>query len=82
MINVLFFGRMADISETRHLEIEWPAQGLTLLALRDRVFDQALRAGRVRENDVRMSVNRNMTNDNLSLRDGDEVAFFSVFSGG
>lgn len=82
MIDVLFFGRMADVSETRALTVAWPAEGLHLVALRDRVFADAVAAGRVRANDIRMSVNRVVINDDQALRDGDEVAFFSIFSGG
>ncbi len=82
MINVLFFGRMADISGTRGQQVGWPQEGLTLLVLRDRLLGEAVQAGRVRTADIRMSVNRNVIADDQPLRDGDEVAFFSVFSGG
>jgi molybdopterin synthase sulfur carrier subunit len=82
MINVLFFGRMADVSETRTLTVEMPAGGLRLVALRDRIFADAMAAGRVGSNDIRMSVNRAVVNDDQPLADGDEVAFFSIFSGG
>lgn len=82
MINLLFFGRMSDVSETRTLTVELPAGGLDLMALRDRVFADAIVAGRVRIGDIRMSVNRTVVSGDRPLADGDEVAFFSMFSGG
>ncbi|HVZ29224.1 MAG TPA: MoaD/ThiS family protein [Asticcacaulis sp.] len=82
MIDVLFFGRMADVSETRTLTVALPGEGLNLLGLRDRIFAAALADGRVRAGDIRMSVNRIVANGDQVLKDGDEVAFFSVFSGG
>ena len=82
MINVLFFGRMADVSETRTLTVALPAGGLDLAALRDQIFAEALITGRVRAGEIRMSVNQSMVKDERALRDGDEVAFFSLFSGG
>jgi molybdopterin synthase sulfur carrier subunit len=82
MINVLFFGRMADVSETRALAVALPADGLGLTALRDQVFADAMAAGRVRAGDIRMSVNQSVVSDDRALHEGDEVAFFSLFSGG
>ena len=74
MITVLFFGRMADVAGRRRLDMTWPEDGIGLLALRDRVL-----AG---ESGVHMSINRQVVRDDQGLRDGDEVAFFPVFSGG
>lgn len=74
MITVLFFGRMADVAGTRRLEIAWPEEGLWLHALRERLLPGEMAA--------RMSVNRQIMRADRPLADGDEVAFFSVFSGG
>ncbi len=74
MITVLFFGRIADIAGVRRLEVAMPEQGLALLALRDQVLGGVA--------DVRMSLNRDVVREDRALADGDEVAFFSVFSGG
>lgn len=80
MINVLFFGKMADILGHRTLRMD--ADDAYLFTVRDRVFGDALDTGRLRLADIRMSVNRQVVTGDMPLTDGDEVAFFSVFSGG
>jgi len=80
VIDVLFFGKMADIVGNRSLRID--AGGEYLFTLRDRLFADALTAGRVAAADIRLSVNRMVVAGDQLLKDGDEVAFFSVFSGG
>jgi molybdopterin synthase sulfur carrier subunit len=82
MIEVLFFGSVADIVRERKLTIDRAQAGDTLLAVRDHFFDEAIQAGRVSGPAIRMSVNQAITRADQRLRDGDEVAFFSVFSGG
>ena len=76
MIDILFFGRVADRLGKRRMAMALPEGGLRLFALRLRLFDG--------EDDerLRMSVNQVVVTDDRPLRDGDEVAFFSVFSGG
>jgi molybdopterin synthase sulfur carrier subunit len=76
MIDILFFGRVADGQGRRRMALALPEGGLSLFALRLRLFDG--------EDDgrLRMSVNQVVVSDDRPLRDGDEVAFFSVFSGG
>ncbi len=81
MIEVLFFGKMADVAGQRGLRAQVPAEG-TLHALRDTVFADALAAGRLTTRDIRMSVNKTVVTADQTVSDGDEVAFFSVFSGG
>ena len=76
MIDVLFFGRMADVAGQRRMTMALPAQGMTLVVLRDSLFDAGTRPA------VRMSVNQVQMTADQTLRDGDEVAFFSLFSGG
>ncbi|MBW8732925.1 MAG: MoaD/ThiS family protein [Asticcacaulis sp.] len=71
---------MADIVGVRDQQVA--AGGMYLFTVRDRVFEAALNDGRVRMADIRMSVNRKVVTDDVALSDGDEVAFFSVFSGG
>lgn len=78
MIEVLFFGRMADVMQTRSLKVA--ADGVTLTGLRDRLFADA--RDKVRFEAIQMSVNQQVTREDQFLKDGDEVAFFSVFSGG
>jgi molybdopterin converting factor small subunit len=71
---------MADIVGSRSLRIE--TAGEYLFTVRDRVFADALTAGRVTLSDIRMSVNRQVVTADTVLGSGDEVAFFSIFSGG
>lgn len=81
MIEVLFFGRMADVAGARSLTVAVPDSGM-LHGLRDSVFRDALTAGQLSPRDIRMSVNKTVVTVDQRLEDGDEVAFFSVFSGG
>ena len=76
MIDLLFFGRVADALGQRRVQIELPAEGLSLHALRTRLFESH------DDSKVLMSVNQVIQSGDEPLRDGDEVAFFSVFSGG
>jgi molybdopterin converting factor small subunit len=71
---------MADIVGSRRLRLE--TAGEYLFTVRDRVFADALATGRVATADIRMSVNRQVVTADTVLGPGDEVAFFSVFSGG
>ncbi|MBW8881731.1 MAG: MoaD/ThiS family protein [Asticcacaulis sp.] len=70
-VEVLFFGRIADIAGARRMACE----AETLLGLRDRVFPETPPG-------LRMSVNKVQVTGDVALNAGDEVAFFSVFSGG
>lgn len=81
MIEVLFFGKMADVVGRRSMTMVVP-DGETLHLLRDRIFAEALAAGQTTARDIRMSVNKAVTAGDPPVNDGDEVAFFSVFSGG
>ena len=78
MIIVLFFGRVADVMKTRRMEIPLPSMALSLYDLREQVFaGQAIAAS-----NVCMSINQIVVRADQALQPGDEVAFFSVFSGG
>jgi sulfur-carrier protein len=81
VIEVLFFGKMADVAGRRALKVPVPADG-TLHALRDTVFAGPLAEGQLTTRDIRMSVNKSVVITDQPISDGDEVAFFSVFSGG
>jgi molybdopterin synthase sulfur carrier subunit len=76
MIDILFFGRVADMQGKRRLAMAFPEGGLSLFALRLRLFDGE------GDDRMRMSVNQVIVTADQPLHDGDEVAFFSVFSGG
>jgi len=81
MIEILFFGRLGDVSET--LRIELPqgvsdTQGLTgWLSAQNPVLGHELeKAGN------RVAVNKTIIGQNTPLKDGDEIAYMSPLSGG
>jgi len=82
MTTVLFFGRTAE-RLGRSREIELPEGGLSVGDLRERlaVQDAAAREALLRP-DVRASVDRVVVGEEAHVAPGQEVAFFSVFSGG
>ena len=82
MIKVLFFGRIADLMTQRELTLDIPASGLMLMAMRDQIFASLIADGQVNIQALRMSVNQVVVSDDQPLNSGDEVAFFSLFSGG
>lgn len=82
MIEILFFGRMADIIRARSLTLDVSDPKTSLFALRDELFREGSEAGRVKLDLIQMSVNQAVTRNDHLLEDSDEVAFFSVFSGG
>ena len=82
MIVVMFFGRVADLAGQRRTEMPPSSAGDSLFSLRDRLLNQALSAGQIAPGDVHMSLNRIVRRSDEPVADGDEVAFFSVFSGG
>lgn len=81
-VRVLFFGRVAD-ALGRELQVDLPPQGCSIGELRERlsalgeVAREAL--GRC---DVRMAVDQILADDGSWVRPRQEVAFFSMFSGG
>ena len=82
MIEVLFFGRMADVMRERSLTLDLASAGKTLFALRDDLFKEAAEADQVSVNAIQMSVNQAVTRADQTLSDGDEVAFLPPFAGG
>ena len=82
MIVVLFFGRMADLAGQRRVELPQVPEGQSLFSLRDRLLGAAIEAGHVEARAIRVSLNRVVSPHDHAVADGDEVAFFSVFSGG
>lgn len=82
MIDILFFGRMAGIVRERALRLELTDARKSLFGLREEIFKEFVESGRVTLKLVQMSVNQAVTRTDQPLTDGDEIAFFSVFSGG
>jgi sulfur-carrier protein len=79
---LLFFGRITD-QLGREREIEIPDGGCTVGELRRRLADsdpiaaELFAAGR-----ILASVDQEMAGDEIAVRAGQEVAFFSPLSGG
>ena len=82
MTRILFFGRVAEKLGAEG-SLDLPAEGLTveeirtLLAGRDEVAADALLRP-----DVRASVDLVVVGENARARPDQEIAFFSLFSGG
>ena len=81
MITILFFGNLDDIFPT--MEISLPPSVITIedltLWLSENMFiseKTLLKKGN------RISINKNIITGNVSLKDGDEIAFMSPLSGG
>ena len=82
MSTVLFFGRTAD-RLGRSREVEIPAEGFSVGDLRARLIaaDDAARDALDRP-DVRASIDRIIVDEGAQIAPGQEIAFFSIFSGG
>ncbi|MDC7682523.1 MoaD/ThiS family protein [Asticcacaulis sp. BYS171W] len=81
-VDILFFGKVADKAGIRQLKMELSDTGGSLLALRDKALGTVFAAGGLDATQVQMSVNQVRVTGDMPLSDGDEVAFFSAFSGG
>lgn len=81
-VRVLFFGRVAD-ALGREVELALPAQGCRLSDLRERLsaLGEAAREALSRC-DVRAAVDQMIADDASWVHPRQEVAFFSLFSGG
>ena len=81
MIEVLFFGRLGDASETLCMNLPdgvSDTEGLTkwLSAENARLGTELAKAGN------RIAVNKTIISDNTPLKKGDEIAYMSPLSGG
>jgi molybdopterin converting factor small subunit len=77
MIKVLFFGRVADSLDLRvlNLDVNYLSQ------LCHKLQGQFIAAG-LEMNSLSISVNQVLVRGDMALNNGDEVAFFTNFSGG
>lgn len=81
MIEILFFGRLGDASETLRLQLPdrvSDTDGLTAW-LSDKNTALAIELAK---SGNRIAVNKTIINQNSLLSDGDEVAYMSPLSGG
>ncbi|ESQ79816.1 MoaD/ThiS family protein [Asticcacaulis sp. YBE204] len=81
-VDILFFGKIADKTGSRRMQIDLMETGGRLFALRDAVLGALFEEGGLDAALVQMSVNQVRVTGDTTLSDGDEVAFFSAFSGG
>ncbi|MEP3889859.1 MAG: MoaD/ThiS family protein [Hellea sp.] len=81
MIDILFFGRLGDVSERLHIEIP---QGLTDTDglsswLSEQNVALGIELGKVGN---RIALNKTIITASSPLNDGDEIAYMSPLSGG
>jgi len=82
MTRILFFGRVAE-QLGPECELDLPAQGATVTDIRRRLAERdAVSADALLRPDVRASVDRVVVGEEAVARLDQEIAFFSVFSGG
>jgi len=84
MVNVLFFARVRERLGCAGVQLPWPAQGLDLDTLQERLYAEHGTAWRevLAEDNMIRAVNQVVVAGNCALRDGDEVAFFPPVTGG
>ncbi|HEY1223932.1 MAG TPA: MoaD/ThiS family protein [Brevundimonas sp.] len=82
MTRILFFGRVGERlgAEGR---LEMPPEGLTVGEIRRRLAeDDEAAASALLRPDVRASIDLVVVSDDVRALPGQEIAFFSIFSGG
>lgn len=79
---ILFFGRVSERLGAES-QIDLPAQGLSIAEIRHRLAerDEAAASALLRA-DVRASIDQVVAADDAWAKPGQEIAFFSIFSGG
>ena len=82
MIKVLFFARIRDQLNTTELHMPY-TENYDVETLLNNLKARGDRWQSVlSKNTLLVAVNQTMTNDNLALKSGDEVAFFPPVTGG
>lgn len=83
MLKVLFFARIREELDCASLEWPFPGAGLDLTTLEEQLCQHGAKWREVltQDNLIR-AVNQTITEQNCTLRDGDEVAFFPPVTGG
>jgi len=81
MIEILFFGRLGDASET--LRVELPVGVKDTNGLTKWLSDQnSALASELSKAGNRIALNKTIISENTSLKNGDEIAYMSPLSGG
>ena len=75
-LDLLFFGVLAEEAAASSINIEYTGDIKGLKAEVEKKYPSFAKF------DYRVSVNKTLVNENLMLKDGDEVAFLPPFAGG
>jgi len=82
-INLLFFGKLTDMAGDRESETDLPTGVSSVSALIDWLAGEDATLGEaLREKSTRAMVNRSIVAGDVTITDGDEVAFMPPVSGG
>lgn len=82
MANILYFGRMGDVSGTFSENLDLPPSILTVKDLRKWMEDRFECEGAFLEETIRVAVNSEIAGDTSSLSNSDEIAFMPPVGGG
>lgn len=82
MTRILYFGRVGEkLGPEGYLEL--PTEGLTVREVRQRLAGKdEITADTLMRSDVRASIDLVVAGEDAVARQGQEIAFFSIFSGG
>ncbi len=82
MARILFFGRVGERLGPEG-QLDLPVEGLTVREIRRRLAERdEVAADALLRPDVRASVDLVVVGEDARVRPGQEIAFFSLFSGG
>ena len=79
-VKLLLFASLKDIAGRRDLEMELD-DGSTLQEVTEKLASLYPEIGRM-QNSVRIAINQEFADENISLNNGDEIAFLPPMSGG
>lgn len=76
-VNVLFFGLIKD--ELQVKELEHQTHSSDIQSLKKELYEKY---PKLKDLTHAIAINETISNDNITIQDGDEIAFMPVFSGG
>ena len=82
MVQVLYFGRLSDVTGTAGEAITLPADIRDTLALRHWLDETKAANGALLEQTVRLALNNEIVEGPQPVSDGDEIAFMPPVGGG
>lgn len=78
-IKILYFGRLAEAVGVRQAELDLAVSDVLLETVRQQLVSSH---PALDDPTIRIAVNQTLANENLTINDGDELAFFPPVSGG